>query len=205
MDSRMNRLQQPLSGLFANATLETHFGLTYSPRELWAPSRQERDLELDAGITVSRAIAQAPPAIAKEDRLGAPERSLGEAEVEISNASTPAVNQPREAELSDNKENEVPGPSASPLTCCGNDFPTKADYNRHKRYHDKPESCPHCPRAFGTTKDLNRHINDRHQRTKVYHCLDSTCERSVAGNGEGFPRKDNWRRHMRDVHGINAN
>ncbi|CZR59938.1 uncharacterized protein PAC_09833 [Phialocephala subalpina] len=77
--------------------------------------------------------------------------------------------------------------------------------SRHRRYHDKPEACPHCPRDFGTTKDLNRHINDIHERTKVFYCLETTCKRSRVMRGKGFPRKDNWRRHMKDAHGIDVN
>ncbi|KAM0574741.1 hypothetical protein ACHAP9_001448 [Verticillium nonalfalfae] len=82
-----------------------------------------------------------------------------------------------------------------------------ATHNRvphHKRYHDRPHKCEHkgCDKQFGTKTHLDRHINDKHTKLHKFHCLDPTCLYSKVG-GKGFPRKDNWRRHMINKHSIN--
>lgn len=56
---------------------------------------------------------------------------------------------------------------------------------------------------FGTKTHLDRHINDKHEKTRKFYCSVSDCPYSRQG-GKSFPRKDNWRRHMQNKHGIAA-
>ncbi|KAK4175665.1 hypothetical protein QBC36DRAFT_20971 [Triangularia setosa] len=73
--------------------------------------------------------------------------------------------------------------------------------NHHKRYHDRPHECPHagCTMRFGTKTHLDRHINDKHFKTRKFYCTVHDCPYSKQG-GKSFPRKDNWRRHMVNKH-----
>ncbi|KAJ9155461.1 Serendipity locus protein H-1 [Pleurostoma richardsiae] len=82
---------------------------------------------------------------------------------------------------------------------CGRSFDQVHKLNHHKRYHERPHECPHCEKRFGTKTHLDRHINDKHMKTKKYHCTVATCAYSKQG-GKSFPRKDNWRRHMTNKH-----
>lgn len=52
---------------------------------------------------------------------------------------------------------------------------------------------------FGTQTHLDRHINDKHVKSRKYYCTVSECPYSRQG-GKSFPRKDNWRRHMVNKH-----
>lgn len=63
--------------------------------------------------------------------------------------------------------------------------------------------CPYpgCGKSFGTETHLQRHINDRHEKRKNFHCSIIGCDYSKAG-GKAFPRKDNWKRHMMKIHNI---
>jgi hypothetical protein len=54
---------------------------------------------------------------------------------------------------------------------------------------------------FGTKTHLDRHINDKHNKTRKYYCIQPKCPYSRQG-GKSFPRKDNWRRHMQNKHNI---
>ncbi|KAJ4298653.1 hypothetical protein N0V88_003684 [Collariella sp. IMI 366227] len=83
----------------------------------------------------------------------------------------------------------------------------KASYhemNHHERYHKRPFPCTFagCERSFGTVTHLNRHINDKHQKTRAFFCPRPDCIWSKQGGKDGFPRKDNWKRHMMKKHGI---
>jgi uncharacterized Zn-finger protein len=70
------------------------------------------------------------------------------------------------------------------------------------RYHNRPEKCLYCERTFGTITHLNRHINDAHNTTKQYNCSVAGCDYSKTyGCTKSFRRKDNWKRHMKDIHG----
>ncbi|KAM7222586.1 zinc finger transcription factor ace1 [Rhypophila decipiens] len=75
--------------------------------------------------------------------------------------------------------------------------------NHHKRYHDRPHECPHagCTMKFGTKTHLDRHINDKHNKTRKFYCTQPDCPYSRQG-GKSFPRKDNWRRHIMNKHRI---
>lgn len=73
----------------------------------------------------------------------------------------------------------------------------------HQRYHTKEHKCtyPNCGKGFGTKTHLQRHINDRHEKKKKFHCAVQGCDYSRQG-GKGFPRKDNWKRHMTKIHNM---
>ncbi|EXF83391.1 uncharacterized protein N0V96_010304 [Colletotrichum fioriniae] len=106
-----------------------------------------------------------------------------------------------------NSTSPYPGMQPSPRTfiCdeCGRFFDQVHKLNHHKRYHERPHECahPNCGKRFGTKTHLDRHINDKHKKTKKFHCTVSTCPYSKAG-GKSFPRKDNWRRHMMNIHQV---
>ncbi|KAI1448941.1 hypothetical protein F5Y02DRAFT_414204 [Annulohypoxylon stygium] len=84
---------------------------------------------------------------------------------------------------------------------CGRCFDQVHKLNHHKRYHDRKHECTYegCDKKFGTKTHLDRHINDKHVKSKAYHCTDPTCQ--YFRGGKAFPRKDNWRRHMVKKHG----
>lgn len=86
--------------------------------------------------------------------------------------------------------------SSSPAGPCSNTYTS-----HHKRYHDRPHECPHagCTMRFGTKTHLDRHINDKHFKTRKFYCTVHDCPYSKQG-GKSFPRKDNWRRHMVNKH-----
>ncbi|EGS23138.1 uncharacterized protein CTHT_0007990 [Thermochaetoides thermophila DSM 1495] len=86
---------------------------------------------------------------------------------------------------------------------CGTVKSTMYEFNHHLRYHKRPFPCeyPGCDRSFGTITHLKRHINDRHCKTRRYFCTVPDCPYSRQG-GKSFPRKDNWRRHMKNKHQI---
>ncbi|KAF9879402.1 zinc finger protein 2 [Colletotrichum karsti] len=106
-----------------------------------------------------------------------------------------------------NSTSPYPGLQQSPRSfmCdeCGRFFDQVHKLNHHKRYHERPHECmhPNCGKRFGTKTHLDRHINDKHKKTKKFHCTVSTCPYSKAG-GKSFPRKDNWRRHMVNIHQV---
>ncbi|EFX01632.1 zinc finger protein 2 [Grosmannia clavigera kw1407] len=97
--------------------------------------------------------------------------------------------------------------SASPhaFKCeeCGRMFDQVHKLNHHKRYHERPHECvvTGCGKRFGTKTHLDRHINDKHSKSRKYHCTEEGCPYSVPG-GKSFPRKDNWRRHMVNKHSV---
>lgn len=74
-------------------------------------------------------------------------------------------------------------------------------HSHHRRYHERPHVCerPGCGKRFGTKTHLDRHVNDKHEQTRRYHCPEQTCAYSRQG-GKSFPRKDNLRRHMVNKH-----
>ena len=61
-------------------------------------------------------------------------------------------------------------------------------------------ACLHCPSTFARQGDLRRHekihFPERHRK---YHCREQGCNR----NGrKGFTRRDKWRDHVKNVHGL---
>ncbi|CCC07802.1 hypothetical protein SMACR_01368 [Sordaria macrospora] len=86
---------------------------------------------------------------------------------------------------------------------CHREFDQIHKLNHHKRYHERPHECthPNCTMRFGTKTHLDRHINDKHKKTRQFHCTVPECPWSRQG-GRSFPRKDNWRRHMINKHQI---
>ncbi|KAF8850735.1 hypothetical protein BDZ45DRAFT_808928 [Acephala macrosclerotiorum] len=202
-----------------------------NPRDVWAPSSRERDLQFQSqqetddntAVNLSSNLEGLSAVVESETRVqngvvqhisepsgtcDHPKFHLGpSSSTENSNVHTADLENAGSsvAKLGQPAPNQVASQPPLTLICCDTTFPTQAHYNRHRRYHDKPQSCLHCPRDFGTTKDLNRHINDIHERTKVFYCLKQTCRRSRALRGKGFSRKENWKRHMKDAHGVDVN
>ncbi|KAL6893245.1 hypothetical protein GGI43DRAFT_174610 [Trichoderma evansii] len=86
---------------------------------------------------------------------------------------------------------------------CNQTFDQPHKLKHHQRYHSKDHKCPYpgCGKGFGTKTHLQRHINDRHEKKKKFHCSVTGCDYSRAG-GKAFPRKDNWKRHMIKIHNI---
>ncbi|KAK0655882.1 hypothetical protein B0T16DRAFT_451509 [Cercophora newfieldiana] len=97
-------------------------------------------------------------------------------------------------------------PRFFPCDQCHRVFDQVHKLNHHKRYHDRPHECTHpgCTMRFGTKTHLDRHINDKHKKTRQFHCTEHGCPYSRQG-GKSFPRKDNWRRHMMNKHQITPN
>ncbi|KAK2608672.1 hypothetical protein QQS21_002783 [Conoideocrella luteorostrata] len=86
---------------------------------------------------------------------------------------------------------------------CNQVFDQAHKLKHHQRYHLKDHKCPYknCGKGFGTKTHLQRHINDRHEKKKKFHCAISGCDYSKSG-GKAFPRKDNWKRHMTKIHNM---
>ncbi|KAK3943089.1 hypothetical protein QBC46DRAFT_405621 [Diplogelasinospora grovesii] len=86
---------------------------------------------------------------------------------------------------------------------CTRSFDQPHKLNHHERYHKRPHPCTHpgCVMRFGTKTHLDRHINDKHNKTRKFYCTQADCPYSRQG-GKSFPRKDNWRRHMQNKHHI---
>ncbi|TQV93273.1 Zinc finger domain-containing protein, C2H2-type [Cordyceps javanica] len=86
---------------------------------------------------------------------------------------------------------------------CTQSFDQPHKLKHHQRYHSKDHKChyPGCGKGFGTKTHLQRHINDRHEKKKKFHCSMEGCDYSKLG-GRAFPRKDNWKRHMMKIHNL---
>ncbi|OAA55636.1 Zinc finger domain-containing protein, C2H2-type [Cordyceps fumosorosea ARSEF 2679] len=86
---------------------------------------------------------------------------------------------------------------------CTQSFDQPHKLKHHQRYHSKDHKCPYpaCGKGFGTKTHLQRHINDRHEKKKKFHCSMEGCDYSKFG-GRAFPRKDNWKRHMMKIHNL---
>ncbi|KAJ6783516.1 hypothetical protein PWT90_02047 [Aphanocladium album] len=106
--------------------------------------------------------------------------------------------------------NHVPSPVKNPdgmYYCdepgCAQSFDQPHKLKHHRRYHSKDHKCPYpgCDKGFGTKTHLQRHINDRHEKKKKFHCSIEGCDYSKLG-GRAFPRKDNWKRHMIKIHNL---
>ncbi|KAJ0123284.1 hypothetical protein J7T55_011749 [Diaporthe amygdali] len=102
--------------------------------------------------------------------------------------------------VSEDRTSSSPKPTSFACEICGSKFDQVHKLNHHKRYHERPHQCPQCDKRFGTKTHLDRHINDKHNKTRKYHCTVTGCAYSKQGGGKSFPRKDNWRRHMQNKH-----
>ncbi|KAF4339958.1 zinc finger transcription factor ace1 [Fusarium beomiforme] len=135
-----------------------------------------------------------------------------------SSLSTPATQldtpSPHSGTSSDFRHSVSPGNAASNSSpgnglhaCdepgCNQVFDQPHKLKHHQRYHTKDHKCPYpnCGKGFGTKTHLQRHVNDRHERKKKFHCAVQGCDYSRQG-GKGFPRKDNWKRHMTKIHNM---
>lgn len=142
----------------------------------------------------------------------------GPASTNPSSLNTPATQldtpSPHSGAFSDHRPSVSPGNGASNLSpkngvyaCdepgCHQVFDQAHKLKHHQRYHTKDHKCPYpnCGKGFGTKTHLQRHINDRHERKKKFHCAVPGCDYSRQG-GKGFPRKDNWKRHMTKIHNM---
>ncbi|KAJ4386482.1 hypothetical protein N0V93_009379 [Gnomoniopsis smithogilvyi] len=99
-------------------------------------------------------------------------------------------------------ENSSPKPTSFACEECGSRFDQVHKLNHHKRYHERPHQCSLCDKRFGTKTHLDRHVNDKHNKTRKYHCTVAGCAYAKQGGGKSFPRKDNWRRHMQNKHSV---
>lgn len=70
----------------------------------------------------------------------------------------------------------------------------------HTKRHNKPFACHECPHKFGSKKELDRHRASIHSEEKPFRCAWPNCKRSQ----KGWPREDNYHRHVRTVHGGEA-
>ncbi|KAH8886730.1 hypothetical protein GQ53DRAFT_844672 [Thozetella sp. PMI_491] len=97
------------------------------------------------------------------------------------------------------------GQSPGTFVCdtCNRVFDQIHKLNHHRRYHERPHECtyPGCSMRFGTKTHLDRHINDKHKKSRKIYCMVPDCPYSRWG-GKSFPRKDNWKRHMLNKHSI---
>ncbi|KAI6775474.1 hypothetical protein HG530_002232 [Fusarium avenaceum] len=142
----------------------------------------------------------------------------GHASTNPSSLSTPATQldtpSPHSGASSDYRHSVSPGNGGSNLSpkngihaCdepgCNQVFDQPHKLKHHQRYHTKDHKCPYpnCGKGFGTKTHLQRHVNDRHERKKKFHCAVPGCDYSRQG-GKGFPRKDNWKRHMTKIHNM---
>lgn len=99
---------------------------------------------------------------------------------------------------------ETTGPNTIQCTwaACGKSFVTRGEYNHHSRNHTRPFQCISCPARHATKRQLDRHINEKHDTTEKYYCTVSTCKRSLVRQGKPFRRDDGCRKHMRRVHSM---
>ncbi|KAF5656466.1 hypothetical protein FHETE_10987 [Fusarium heterosporum] len=142
----------------------------------------------------------------------------GPASTNPSSLNTPATQldtpSPHSGGSSDYRHSVSPGNGGSNLSpkngvhaCdepgCNQVFDQPHKLKHHQRYHTKDHKCPYpnCGKGFGTKTHLQRHVNDRHERKKKFHCAVPGCDYSRQG-GKGFPRKDNWKRHMTKIHNM---
>lgn len=77
---------------------------------------------------------------------------------------------------------------------------------KHEQKHTKPYRCkaPNCPRpeGFSTPNDVERHMRSCHpeisSKGKCYNCTVANCR----SKDKKWPRADNFRQHLKRVHGI---
>ncbi|KAH8767923.1 hypothetical protein F5882DRAFT_412966 [Hyaloscypha sp. PMI_1271] len=106
-----------------------------------------------------------------------------------------------------------PSPSSLPFTksphlctiCRPNRlFPNSQGLRRQMKIHNKRISClsPTCNARFAENRDMHRHVSVHHHElvsSQLYTCIEPGCKYALLGNG--FRRKDNLKRHLKNVHG----
>jgi len=102
---------------------------------------------------------------------------------------------------------EASHPPGASLQCdsCSQIFEKRGQLNKHKKSHTKPFECddPSCSSRFQYRKDLNRHKSSMHPERATeaprFYCPVKECKHSLEA-GTGFPRRDNFVRHVRTKH-----
>lgn len=67
---------------------------------------------------------------------------------------------------------------------------------RHLDRHSRPFTCVECSESFGAKKDLQRHLDTKHQKEVQVFCTVLGCKRGQLG----FSRRDNLLKHINNVH-----
>ncbi|TPX11181.1 uncharacterized protein E0L32_000999 [Thyridium curvatum] len=94
---------------------------------------------------------------------------------------------------------QAAGQGQYPCPACGKQFPRKCDLNKHFKTHSRRFKCeyPTCTyseQGFPTQKELERHINDKHNpNRKVFACPYQSCPYKS-------PRESNLKAHMEKAH-----
>ncbi|RYP36084.1 hypothetical protein DL767_003556 [Monosporascus sp. MG133] len=87
-----------------------------------------------------------------------------------------------------------------PFVCrfpnCDKRFDLRSGLRAHMNRHEKPFVCGVCRQGFGSKKELQRHESSKHSDDKPFVCTWPQCKRSR----QGWPREDNYHRHVRTVH-----
>ncbi|KAH6664504.1 hypothetical protein B0J14DRAFT_493464, partial [Halenospora varia] len=87
---------------------------------------------------------------------------------------------------------------------CQRKFDKVHELNTHLKSHTLPFKCaiPPCgSQRFRYLKDLERHNREKHPESvpgsNRHYCPHPSCKYSNGGLKDGFPRLDNYRRHMK--------
>ncbi|OTA86526.1 hypothetical protein M434DRAFT_35771 [Hypoxylon sp. CO27-5] len=87
--------------------------------------------------------------------------------------------------------------------CEASAFASESPLSEHAaQKHPRPHECPQCSRRFKIAKDRDRHVATTHRDTasgplEDWVCRETKCKR----NGKPFSRRDNYSKHLREVHG----
>lgn len=114
--------------------------------------------------------------------------------------------EPEDAEMSEPESHMATPPEDLRCDECDKTFEKRHLFNKHHKQHHPTFVCPvdQCHQLFRYNKDLVRHRNDKHPETVPggpvrWFCPVPECKYSI-GRGSGFPRPDNFRRHVRGQH-----
>lgn len=80
----------------------------------------------------------------------------------------------------------------------------RGDLSKHERIHEERLfkcSYPNCNHLQRFEGHLKRHIMS-HYDVRPFKCLVNDCEHHGEEPGQGFERKDQWKRHLRKIHGL---
>lgn len=75
-------------------------------------------------------------------------------------------------------------------------------HRKHKVRHDLLFACSTCDKGFGSKSDRDRHQATVHSQdsSQLFYCTEAGCRRP----DRGFTRKDNFLKHLQNVHGLGA-